>query len=464
MKNLKPNILLILLFAVNQTIGQNWSGVSGFDNRIRFVSTSDSGQLIIAGRFKYVDNFLANGIISLGENGFNTFDSGETNCFNVCGPLLTAVEYNDNLYVGGHIVEMGGISTKGIAKWNGQEWTGLSSGVNGYVGSLEVIDDLLYVGGAYDSVAGMSANGIAVWDGEDWQAVGDFPNTWGGGDIYMNIGAIKEYQADVYIAGLFLEGNGISHSIARWNGSLWQTVGNSIQGVNIWINDMEIYNGELYVAGYFFREHGNLSSGILRWDGSSWYGVGDGVEFGAQVFDLQIYNDYLYASGNFTSMSGISASRIAKWNGEQWCSLGSTFNNSINSMAVYRDTLYVSCGTEVDGIQVNYLAKWLGGDYVDTCASITGIDDIDNENNSLFTVYPNPTKDEVTLIFLSQNPEKMTLTLHDVMGRKLERIEIGSFSRKQEHLLSLSSYPNGVYILQATSGNRFYSSRIIKQR
>jgi len=460
MKTLKYKLLLTILLVVNQAIGQNWSGVSGFDNRIRFLGTSDSGDLLIAGRFKYVDNLLANGIISFGENGFDTFGLGETGCANVCGPLLAIVEYDGNLYAGGHITEMGGVSTEGIAKWDEQEWTALSSGVNGYVGGLEVINNLLYVGGAYDSVADMAANGIAVWDGVNWQTVGDLPNAWDGEVAYMNIGSIKEYQTEVYIAGLFPEGMGLSHSIARWNGSQWNTVGESILGVDVWINDMEIFNGELYVAGYFFREHGNLSSGILRWNGNNWHGVGDGVEFGAQVFDLQVHNDFLYASGNFASISGISASRIAKWNGEQWCGLGSTFNNSINSMAVYRDTLYVSCGTEVDGIQVNYLAKWLGGDYVDTCVAVTGIEDMQGSNPNVST-HPNPTTSTTTLTWQGQSQTNHQLNIYDAQGRQVAPPV--TYKTNGEWELDMSGLAPGIYFGRLEVGEEMRSFKVVRE-
>jgi len=457
--------LLLLIGGLNDiAYSQNWEGMGvGFDNAVRDLYVSQDGEkLFVGGAFKFADNLMVNGITVWDGLAFDSLGGGETNCFTSCGPVLKISEFEDEVYAGGYIYEMGETPTLGIGRWDGSNWNDVLGGTNGRVQGFYIYESDLYACGSFDSIGGVLANGVAYWDGTVWESIGDFPNSWGvSSSQWMNIGSIIEFQGDILVAGLFPEGAGLSHSIARWDGSNWGSVGNSIQGVNVWINDMDIYQGELYVAGHFFQEHGNLSSGILRWDGTSWHGIGDGVEFGAQVFDLQIYNDYLYASGNFTSMSGINASRIAKWNGEQWCGLGSTFNNSISSMAVFRDTLYVACGTEVDGIQVNYLAKWLGDDYVDTCATVTGIADI-QEHSSEPTIYPNPTASTTTLTWQGQSHGNYQLQLYDGQGKQIAPPILPKGEGMCE--IDMSALPSGIYFGRLLVGEKTHHTfKVIKE-
>ena len=65
-----------------------------------------------------------------------------------------------------------------IAKWDGTNWSALvpGTGLDSYVASLCVFDSgsgpALYAGGNFTHAGGVSARGIAKWNGTSWYALG----------------------------------------------------------------------------------------------------------------------------------------------------------------------------------------------------------------------------------------------------------------------------------------------------
>ena len=80
-------------------------------------------------------------------------------------PLALAVFDDGNgpaLYAGGFFNTAGGVPASDIAKWDGNSWSALGSGVSGGVRSLAVSGSSLYVGGQFTTAGGVSANRIAL--------------------------------------------------------------------------------------------------------------------------------------------------------------------------------------------------------------------------------------------------------------------------------------------------------------
>jgi hypothetical protein len=82
-----------------------------------------------------------------------------------------------DLYVGGNFAGAGGVPVYRVAKWNGSSWSGLGKGVSDFVKALTVSGTNLYVGGFFDNVTNVDgtavpAKGIARWDGANWSAFG----------------------------------------------------------------------------------------------------------------------------------------------------------------------------------------------------------------------------------------------------------------------------------------------------
>ncbi|MEO5571174.1 MAG: hypothetical protein ABIT08_11215, partial [Bacteroidia bacterium] len=147
------------------------------------------------------------------------------------------------------------------------------------------------------------------------------------------------YNGDLYVAGDFNGGPG-KKDIARFNGTNWVSVGGGFSGPNSWMNDLEIYQGNLYVSGYFQTSNGDPGNNIAIWNGTSWSQPGNGL-MPANVFAMHEFQNELYACGQINDASGILVTFIAKWNGNNWAATGGIFDNGMTCFASHDNDLYI---------------------------------------------------------------------------------------------------------------------------
>ncbi len=128
---------------------------------------------------------------------------------------------------------------------------------------------------------------------------------------------------------------------------------------------MSTYNDNLIVAGVFDIANGQTASDIAMWNGNSWAPLGAGIK-GAyppnSVNSLAVYHNELYIGGVFDTVGGIAAKNIAKWNGTSWSAVAAGVGgnySSVISMATYNGLLYVAGYFDTaGGIPVHNIAMW----------------------------------------------------------------------------------------------------------
>src|SRR5882724_1394899 len=87
------------------------------------------------------------------------------------GPIFaTVVDNSGNLYIGGSFTIVGDVFATNIAKWNGNTWSALGSGMNSIVYALAVAGGDLYAGGGFTTAGANAANYIAKWNGSSWRS------------------------------------------------------------------------------------------------------------------------------------------------------------------------------------------------------------------------------------------------------------------------------------------------------
>jgi len=155
-----------------------------------------------------------------------------------------------------------------------------------------------------------------------------FAQTWsevGGGlsPSTSRVDAIHVYKNELYVGGGFGTAGGINAvSIARWDGTNWDSVGSGMIGS---VKCFAIYNDTLYVGGSFGIVGGIPNTALIaKWDGTNWSEVGGGAVYGAvlEINALAVYKGELYAAGKYNSIGGISVNRIARWDGSSWKDVG----------------------------------------------------------------------------------------------------------------------------------------------
>lgn len=122
-----------------------------------FASVNQSPVQFIAVNTKGVWSSLWNGTTIPGEVEPSSGNHGQVPDRAIA---LSAVEYNEQLYIGGSLKAVGG---NGIVTFDGKTWSNLGAGVNGGVRAMAIYKGDLYVGGIFSAAGGLPANGIAKW-------------------------------------------------------------------------------------------------------------------------------------------------------------------------------------------------------------------------------------------------------------------------------------------------------------
>ncbi|OWY73125.1 hypothetical protein B7486_01900 [cyanobacterium TDX16] len=258
-----------------------------------------------------------------------------------------------------------GQNSGSVATWDGTTWTQLGSGMNDQVKALSVHNGMLIVGGLFIIADGNTVNCIAWWDGATWQSLGGgvtaaFP---------PKVHALLNYNGNLLVGGGFTTagGQGISRSIALWDGQGWQSMS---PGLNAAVVAMTTFNGELVVGGAFTATVGAGGGApvncIAQRAGNSWQPMPAGVNNGMDnhVHALTVFGGDLIAGGLFTMAGGTTAHSIARWDGNTWNPLGAGMGGTdptVNALAVYEGKLIAGGRfSTADGHPANYIAQWDG--------------------------------------------------------------------------------------------------------
>jgi len=408
-------IFFILFFLFLPLHAQNWQGVgNGLSYFVRDIfSDTINNLLFIGGNFQFADTLEVDGICNWNGINWSYYDTTDLVCgFGMCENIYSICNYNDILFVSGAFGQYGNEVTF-LKKWDSISWQ--ECGNPNTPVNIRIANNKLFALGIFDTISNNPIQGIAQWNGFEWIP---FVNTQTINFYDANFGSVAYYKNDYYFGGNFNLGNGME-DIIRWDGAQCLPLQNGIS--DDWVSSLAVYKDELYVGGLFLKSNGNPGNYIARWDGNSWHEVGGGM-WGGQVANLIVFNGYLYAVGQFSYAGGVYADKIARWDGYNWCSLGSTFDNAIMEIGICNNELYIGGGfLTIDEEPISYLAKWIGGSYIDTCSNTTSVDEIDNDVNNMI-IYPNPISDFATLS-LSKPLFNASLLVYDMLGKEVMRME-----------------------------------------
>ena len=306
-------------------------------------------------------------------------------------PLVFCIAFgaNGDVYAGGSFTSAGGAATTNIARWNGVSWSPLGGGVSSSVITIAVDGNRVYAGGGITNAGGVTTKGLACWDGTNWTSVG------GGVDAGTNtaVEALLMDGNNLYVGGNFTNAGGQAiNRIAKWDGTNWTALGSGITGAtNAYVRAMIKSGTNLFVTGYFTNAGGVTVTNIARWDGAQWAAVGGGISPSASA--LAVNGPFLFVAGTLASAGGIAVSNVARWDGTNWSNIGGLSSaSSTGVMGTYADALAVDQNggllaggyfTLAGSTAVQCMARWDGTNWgtlgADTCAGTAGY--------SLNTVY-----------------------------------------------------------------------------
>lgn len=298
-----------------------------------------------------------------------------------------------HLYVSGFFTSIGGVAANNVARWNGTGWQAMGTGLRGSsqnvlfsrVTALAVNGTELYAGGAFTNAGGVLVTNIARWDGAAWSALGPGAGTY---TLVNYVNAITVLSNQVYAGGVFNNCGAVAAiNIARWTGSTWQPLINTVpyddagtpatatvNGLSGTVSALLVHQGSLYAGGKFqaLSEVLTTNSGfvsvhgtnVARWNETKWEKLGTAGGLGSSTLGINgLASDgtNLFAGGDFTNAGGINANRVAQWNGTSWFALGAGADKTVNALAWVNGVLFMGGSfTNAGGAGIVALARWDG--------------------------------------------------------------------------------------------------------
>ena len=411
----------------------------------------------------------------------------------------------DETYVAGDFWEMGGVPSRGVAKWNGTTWIDMCPECsNNQIYSILKYHDTLYISGIFslngipshaarfngatwesiaddgnlfylledslyltaildDTLNGMYFPYMALWENNTW--VDPFPvNNFCDEPLFSEIAEMIYYNGHLIIGGNF-DFETISE-ITRYDSGQWSTLDTGLFG-DAAVHHMVVYKNNLFIGGRFFDEAGNTSDYLTAWNGREFFNPFPDVEFTYNVRDLQVINDELYIVSQYNYVNDPTTYFFAKFDGENFCSFGGSFPTifDVNTsppkhIRELNGDLYVVCSPMLFNDTVNRIAHWTGTE-MDTCV-YSPVSALQEKNLAEFQLHPNPSNSGLTLGFNSSFQGTEVIHLVNQLGQPVLSKEIQVIVGANEIELELESLAKGIYVVALEHNPGYRASKWVK--
>ena len=185
----------------------------------------------------------------------------------------------------------------------------------------------------------------------------------------------EEGSSDVFVAGPFAAGAGVAQRSAEG----WDILGLASRQDEVPVRILALLRrgAHLFAAGNFTSIGGVAASGIARWNGSIWESLGTGIQVVAtdfsnqvlEVRDLAFLGDNLFVGGLFRVSGGVPTFNLSRWDGTQWHSLPGPFGlRQLDGVGGRRDDL----GESVDSLAVLGSKVYVAGAYQFPSSNVGG--------------------------------------------------------------------------------------------
>ena len=376
--------------------------------------------LFIGGNFSKVNGLNCYSVFNYDKNGVHIMGTP-----NVIPDLpLDFINYKGDIIVSGF---------NGVSKWSNGVWDTLISKIGVY-SSLFIDGNNLLIGGSFDNVKGFSNRGIVSYDGNNYSQFNNIKKV-------INRGAdveIIRYKNEI-VAGGNIDTTGVSE-ILSWDGSKWNYFNGGVPGVGLeWINEMVVFQGDLYVGGVFRKSSGAVADHIMKWDGTSWSELGKGL-VGESVETMVVYDDQLWVGGYFSNAGDFGVKHLAIWDGTKWCRPYGEFSGPVFAMEVFRDTLYVGGAfNNLEGDPLKSKIVRYDPSKEINCDPSVGVVN-HNPDEVEIGLFPNPSNDVIYII----NSGKKKFSNYKIYDAYGNQVMTGIF---EDERIFIECLQNGFYVL-----------------
>jgi hypothetical protein len=255
------------LYELQSGSWSGWAAVGGPEVRdLLVVDLGNGPTLVVTGTFGGVETAFSPNVAAYASGAWLTLGSG------LGGPGYALAEFDDG--TGAALYAGGSFTSHALAMWSGTAWQPVPGGPDGLVTALCTFDDGtgpgLYAGGDFATVGGSAMPHVARWDGQAWSALGsglvsDHP---GNAVAVADLIAFDDGSGPaLWVGGDFHTAGGVPAAhVARWDGTSWSALG---AGASHRVTALEVFDDgagdALFLAGEFVAFDGVPSAHIARW-------------------------------------------------------------------------------------------------------------------------------------------------------------------------------------------------------
>jgi len=318
----------------------NWEAMSinfmvpGTNDNVTSLAIHD-GMLYVGGFFNQVDGQAISHLAR-----YNTGNGEWSEVGNPDDQVQSLLVFDGYLYVGGEFREIDGLEVSEAARMNltTNDWERVGPYLNddpnfpffnglGGVSVMATDGESIFFAGLFDEIRNpdypeeglemIQVDGIVQYTPgatPEWQAMGDGlsgdapPTALASADgfVYAVGGeTLNELGDELEFVGQFDLGS-----------RQWTSIGSVLE---LFVEDVLVYNGQLIVAGLFNTVDGAAEKGVAGYDieEETWYGFGGGVSSSGEGAGsaLAIADGKLVVGGSFDDAGGVGVSNIARWTG-----------------------------------------------------------------------------------------------------------------------------------------------------
>ncbi len=90
-----------------------------------------------------------------------------------------------------------------------------------------------------------------------------------------------------------------------------------------------------------------------------------------------------------------------------------------------------------------------------------GIADIDQDNEGIASLYPNPANNNATVKYQINGAKNVSVVVRDMMGKEVISENIGSVNGVNYYTINTSELPNGIYMVNLIAGDKSFSRKLM---
>jgi len=419
------------------------------DIQVAAFATDESRGLMYAyGKFSAINGILMNNLAVFNGTTWSAIPN------EIKGKVTSMAVLNGELFVGGRF-SMGNDSAIGLARYDGKSWHSFQA--DGEITCLKADSYYLYVGGKFTNIGGISAKYFAAYDGKT--------TTWNDRNAAFNapVNAITVHVGNIIAGGEFTKnGNSDQLFLSEWNGIRWLSIvspfNRPITAVHSGINrsvptKQVLYVGSsrvnaldtahhLVIAAKVDDDWEDLGKGII------WRMISNGGWHGHDENDSVLYvNGFENIEAPFNAViARMQTSTAGHLLGMyHWLVDGNNdmlgfhqFGTKVPSAQYFKNNLYI--GTEDKGLLKTDLVIFDKG-----------------EDNSVL-LYPNPSVDEITVHLPTMAQYQVKIDIVDMLGKVVQSLssDSGSFFTMQTSHLS-----QGAYYARITADGKSYTKKLL---